>query len=419
MPWLLLAVGVVAVTSTANALWPRRGRWSLGPSFLASWVTIELALHWLAVLVAVGAVAVLLGGADHPAGVVGLVLAALAAGGLVVVGLQGRRTVVQVRDSLQELELAPDAPRFPRSHLILPVLVNHRRGVRQVRNIEFARVAGRRLRLDLTLPVDAAPGDRRPVVLQIHGGAWVFGDKREQGRPLLNHLAVQGWVGVNANYRLSPGATFPDHLVDCKRALAWIRAHVAEWGGDPDFVAVTGGSAGGHLAALVALTAGDPRYQPGFEDVDTSVRAAVPFYGAYDFTNRLGTWPDTVRPLLLEPWVMKAFYDEDPERFAEASPIDRVHAGAPPFMVVHGDRDTLCPVEDARLFVERLRAVSRQPVVYAEMKGAQHAFEIFPSVRAARAIEGAAGFLAAMHARRGQAPPAKEAEAEQVLTDRA
>ena len=122
-------------------------------------------------------------------------------------------------------------------------------------------------------------------MFQIHGGAWVIGDKSQQALPLMLHLAADGWVCVTTNYRLSPTCHRPDHLVDCKRALAWIREHIAEYGGDPDFVVVTGGSAGGHLAALVALTANDPQFQPGFEAADTSVIGCVPFYGVYDFVD--------------------------------------------------------------------------------------------------------------------------------------
>jgi len=273
--------------------------------------------------------------------------------------------------------------------------MSRRKGVRRIRNIEFARYDKKRLRLDLVLPEE--PGSGRPGILQIHGGGWVMGDKREQAIPLLGHLAANGWVGINANYRLSPRATFPDHLVDLKRAVAWYREHAAEHGADPDFLCVTGGSAGGHLTALMALTANDPEYQPGFEDVDTSLRAAVPFYGVYDFTNRLGTWQkDTVRRFF-GPIIMKKRLEDDPEAFAKASPIDRVRADAPPFLVIHGSRDTLAPVEDARLFVERLQAVSESPVLYAEMIGAQHAFEIFPSFRTAAVIEGVERFLTSIH----------------------
>ena len=116
----------------------------------------------------------------------------------------------------------------------------------------------------------------------------MIGSKDQQGLPLMYHLAARG-LGVRRD-QLPPlaRATWPDHLVDCKRALAWIRAHIAEYGGDPDFVVVTGGSAGGHLAAMMGLTANDPEFQPGFEDVDTSVRAMIPFYGVFDWT---GTRP--------------------------------------------------------------------------------------------------------------------------------
>ena len=117
------------------------------------------------------------------------------------------------------------------------------------------------------------------MLLQIHGGGWMISNKNQQGFPLVYKLAANGWVCVSINYRLSPKATWPDHLVDCKRALAWVREHIDEYGGDPDYVVVTGGSAGGHLAAMVGLTANDPEYQPGFEAVDTTVRAMIPLYG--------------------------------------------------------------------------------------------------------------------------------------------
>ena len=117
------------------------------------------------------------------------------------------------------------------------------------------------------------------------GGAWITGNKQAQAYPLMSHLAERGWVCVAMSYRLSPRATWPDAIVDVKRALAWVKEHIAEYGGDPDFVAITGGSAGGHLSSLAALTPNDPAFQPGFEDVETSVRAAVPFYGVYDWVD--------------------------------------------------------------------------------------------------------------------------------------
>jgi acetyl esterase/lipase len=156
---------------------------------------------------------------------------------------------------------------------------------------------------------------------------------------------------------------------------------------------VTGGSAGGHLASLAALTPNDPEFQPGFESSDTAVQGCVSFYGVYDFTNRNGVYRDHGLRRLLERWVMKARLDEARERYEHASPLYRVAVDAPPFFVVHGDRDTLVPVGEARHFVEALRAVSREPVLYAEIPGAQHAFEIFPSLRSILAIDGVERFL--------------------------
>jgi len=127
--------------------------------------------------------------------------------------------------------------------------------------------------LDVYRPSGGCAG--APVLLQIHGGGWVVRQQARAGAAARIPPGGRGWVVVTPNYRLSPRARFPDHLVDCKRALAWIRANVATYGGDPSFVAVTGGSAGGHLTALMGLTANDPRLQPGFESVDTRVAACA------------------------------------------------------------------------------------------------------------------------------------------------
>ncbi len=422
--WVLLALGLAGLVHAAIALHPVKGPpvlylWS----FVASWLTIELVWHHIVLGVAATAALVGAGALDDPAGVVGLAAMAVTLAALVAIGMETRTTTVSMAGALHPLEPGPDAPRFPRSRVIFPFLLGHRPGVRVRRNIEFARVGGKVLRLDVTVPSAPPPGGapRRPALVQVHGGGWVLGDKREQGLPLLGHMAAQGWVGFNVNYRLSPGVAFPDHLVDLKRALAWIRAHADDLDVDPSFVCVTGGSAGGHLTALVALTANDPRYQPGFEDADTSVAAAVPFYGIYDFTahGAFGSDPEVFRRLL-EPYVMKAFLAEEPERFVEASPVHHVRPDAPPFLVIHGDNDTLAPVEDARAFAERLRATSHQPVLYAEMRGAQHAFEIFPSVRSAKVIEGVERFLTTLWDRREQRGGAGPSSPtlEDALTDR-
>jgi acetyl esterase/lipase len=266
--------------------------------------------------------------------------------------------------------------------------------VTRIKDIAYAEEQGIVLRLDVYHHQDKPAGC--PVLFQIHGGGWTekMGSKNEQARPLLNHMAARGWVCVSVDYRLSPTATFPAHIVDCKRALAWVKEHIAGYGGNPDFVVATGGSAGGHLSALLALSANDPQYQPGFEQADTSVRGCVPFYGVYDFTNHLGLKPNQVILDALESYIMKAPYSEAPELYEQASPIRRAHAGAPPFLVIHGDKDSLCPVAEARAFAQKLAEASAQPVAYAEIPGAQHAFDIFRTLRSELVMYGVERFLA-------------------------
>jgi acetyl esterase/lipase len=402
--WVFLGVRINGAAYTLTAFRPpRRSRYLLGWSFFASWVTIELApfhLLWQIVATALFASS---GALRTKPGKVGLAITLASWAGLAASIRQSHAARHEIRQALRELG---DEPRE-----------RDLASVRVRRHVVFGRAGGRTLRLDIHEPADRpSSGERLPALVQVHGGGWVLGFKDRQGQLLMRHMAQRGWVCFNVDYRLSPMATFPDHLVDVKRAIAWIREHADELGVDPDFVAVTGGSAGGHLTTLTALTADDPRYQPGFEDADTSVQAAVPFYGVYDFTNRNGAWPPETIPLFLAPVVMKSDPQESPELWAAASPLDQVHADAPPFFVIHGDLDLLAPVEDARDFVERLRGVSHQPVYYLELCGAQHAFETFMSIRANAVVDAAARFLTAVHtAHEGTAavepsPEAVEAE---------
>jgi acetyl esterase/lipase len=235
-------------------------------------------------------------------------------------------------------------------------------------------------------------------MVYIPGGAWIMGDKREQGKPMLYELAARGWVCVAANYRLGPRATWPDEIVDCKRTIAWVREHIGEYGGDPSFIALSGGSAGGHLSALAALTADDTSWQPGFESADTSVQACIPFYGVMDFTGEASGSGRYFSGLLrlLERMVMKQTLAENHAVYEQASPTFRVHAGAPPFFVLHGRNDTLVPVAVAQEFVSALRRVSRAPVAYAEMPLAQHAFDVLASLRCQATTAGVVTFLTAV-----------------------
>ena len=390
--WIYLAVSINGAAYTLNAYRPTRtNRLLFFWSFFASWITIELApFHLVWQVLATGFFASR-GALRSRPGRLGLALTLASWAGLALSVRQSIAARHEIREALRDLQ--HDEP----DHEPLPIRVE--------RNVTFARAGGKRLRLDVHAPAVApAAGVRRPALVQVHGGGWVIGFKDRQGQLLMRRLAAQGWVCFNIDYRLSPHATFPDHLVDVKRAIAWIREHAEDYDIDPDFVAITGGSAGGHLTALAALTANDPQYQLGFERADTSVQAAVPFYGVYDFTNRNEVWPPETLPMFLEPIVMKAELTDAPVAFAAASPIDQVRPDAPPFFVIHGELDILAPVEDARDFVSRLRAVSVEPVYYLELRGAQHAFETFPSLRANAVVESAARFLAAVWAAHLRSP---------------
>jgi acetyl esterase/lipase len=246
--------------------------------------------------------------------------------------------------------------------------------------------------LDVYRP--AAGCSNAPVLLQVHGGGWTRGHKGRDGLPLVQHLAALGWVVVAADYRLCPGVRMPAPLVDCKAAMAWIRSHIAGYGGDPSFIAVAGGGAGGHLAALLALTFDEPELQPGFEHVDTRPAACVPLHGVYDLADRRHLHSGhRARLRWLGGNVMPCALERDPLAWDMASPRALVREDAPPFFVLHGTHDALSPVAEARDFVRELRLASTQPVVYAELEGAQHGWDASCSPRALHTIRAITRFL--------------------------
>jgi len=424
--WAYLASSLVGAVLVLNAFRPARHHFLLVPSFFAGWYTGEMPVWHIVWQVAVTGVFAVLGAFGSWPGWVGLAVAVSSWIGLAVLAGIGHRAG-RVFDNLGQypaLALTEDISvpasgadtmwRFPRLAYPLP---RPSSSTKAVRNIDYAGDGLHRHRLDI-IRRRVDPPTAGPVLVYIHGGAWVFGDKREQGLPLLHELARRGWVCVTINYRLSPKATWPDHLVDCKRALAWVRDHIADYGGDPGFIAVSGGSAGGHLCSMVALTPGDPEYQPGFENAPTSVDACIPFYGVYDMTSGRGTSHyDKGLSTLLERRVFKRRYDDAPSVFESASPLRRVNPQAPPFFVVHGTHDTLVPVAEARRFVEALRAVSEAPVLYAELPYTQHAFDVLPSIRSAHAVAAVVRFLeGARHQSRLRGPGHPPATGDQATS---
>ncbi|GAA2153745.1 alpha/beta hydrolase [Nocardioides koreensis] len=383
---------IVTAALTANAIRPVPGfRFGI-PAFFAGWLAGELAPHLLAVTAADAAAHV----GRRRRDTVGLALAAGSAVGLGFLIDQSRRVQTTAEDALTEalgadyldqLETRPTPADLatPWRQLVNPFRVRSV-AVTVERDIAYAPEHGKRGLLDVYHPASGVPADA-PVLLQVHGGGWSIGNKDQQGIPLMQHLAAKGWVCVAINYRLSPRDAFPAHVIDVKRAIAWIRDHIADYGGDPSYVAITGGSAGGHLAALAALTAGDRTLQPGFENADTSVQVAVPHYGVYDVAGSTGLRSaQQMRDGFLGPRILQRRWADDPEAFEAASPILRITEDAPDFFVLHGSLDTLVAVDQARLFVEKLRRTSKRSVVYAELPGAQHAFDVFPSIRSAHIV---------------------------------
>ncbi|MDB4971160.1 MAG: carboxylesterase family protein [Myxococcales bacterium] len=399
--WLLLFFGGGGLVFAFNALRPRYAPAAVAAaSFFAGWLTAELSLHILVfqtfalgLLCWEGALTSWVGrvGAVATCSTIVLLLVSLrqslASGGVVDAAL------------VDFIHHDPPPPGLRWKPLLMPLPVRHDK-VERLRNRVYHDDGTLRLRLDVFRQRDADHGPtaaRRPVLIYVHGGAWVIGNKEHQGLPMLHHFAALGWVCFSINYRLSPRATFPDAIIDVKRAIAWVRAHAAEHGADPDFIVVSGNSAGGHLASLAALTPGTREWQPGFESADTSVAACLSFYGIYDFGDRHGHWHNRGLQEILQRYVMKARLADAPERFEAASPIAHVGPHAPPFLVVHGERDSLVPVAEARAFVRTLRAATSAHCVYIEVPGAQHAFEVFPSVRTLHLLRGLERFAVHVH----------------------
>lgn len=422
---MFFAVSLAFALLAVNALFPVRREPLNVASFSLGWIPSELPVH-VGAAESLATIALALdGGLSAWPGWVGLAVVVGSLGGWARLTVDAHRTGRLVDGALSQTALPgaspagehpagereqaapgsmlgrePVAPEWTRWWRLVVAVPFRLRGIRRLRNIDYWGDGNYRHKLDI-LTRRRVPAERAPVLVSIHGGAWVMGDKRQQGIPLMHELVQRGWVCVAVNYRLSPRATWPAHIVDCKRAIAWVRQHIAEYGGDPGFIAVTGGSAGGHLAALAALTPDELEWQPGFEELDASVDACLPFYGVHDLTGALarsGAYGPGLLELL-ERRVMKVRLADSPETFERASPDRRVTPAAPPTFVFQGGNDTLVPPAVGRYFAEQLRLVSEAPVAYVELPRAQHAFDVLASIRSRHTTMGAVRFLEGVRAR--------------------
>ncbi|HTQ18511.1 alpha/beta hydrolase [Mycobacterium sp.] len=399
-----LARSTVELVNAANGLHPITRNPYAGPTvFWFGWPTSEVPGLYAALSAVDAARRGLRGDFAGRKGKVALALTAASWAILGVIRYRGVKTPGPVLQSALTEQLGPDYTDELRA---LPSEPTHRTGrrnpplratVARRRYVDKENIVrygphGRANLADIWRRRDLPRDGKAPVLLQVPGGAWMIGWRRPQAYPLMEHLVSRGWVCVSMNYRVSPLHTWPDHIVDVKRALMWVKENIAAYGGDPNFVAISGGSAGGHLSALAALTPNDPKFQPGFEQADTSVVAAVPFYGRYDWFSI----DEPGRPQFLEVLarlIVKKKISTHRDIYIDASPVTYVGPDAPPFFVLHGTDDSLIPVGEAREFVDELRAVSKSPVAYAELPNAQHAFDIFGSPRANKSAEAVARFL--------------------------
>jgi acetyl esterase/lipase len=396
MPRAFLITSMVGLAFVLNAKRPLRNQLTIGVAFFGSWLTSELAPQ-LFVLDIAGIAVFVAYGALHGVGWIGLALAVVAL--MLLAGMVRdayRVEAVFDRALTEAIGPAQGRARVAWREFAFPFKLWSRQ-IKRMRNIAYVDGGGRRQQLDVWSSKEVGSG--RPCLLYVPGGAWVslISNKNHQAKPLLLEMAARGWVCFSINYPLAPRSRFPEHEIAVKRAIAWIREHAHEYGCDARFIMISGNSAGGHLSSLAALTPNDPAFQPGFEEVDTTIQAAAPFYGVYDWTGSLmDELPRYARRhkkgtlRFLERAVMQRKMER--EAFEHASPLLRAGPHAPPFFVIHGDQDLLALVHEARAFVKRLRAVSKEPVAYAELPGTQHAFDHFLSIRALYAVRAIARF---------------------------
>ncbi len=239
--------------------------------------------------------------------------------------------------------------------------------------------ADRAEQADLYLPPTAPPGELRPGIVIIHGGGWT-GGRRDANREINigTTLAEHGYVCLSIDYLLQsaePGAKkiWPQNLHDCKTAVRWLRAHADKYQIDTDHIGVIGGSAGGHLAAMVGLTGSDLDPPGPYADQSTRVQAVVDMYGPMAHNrSRIERLVDPASP--------------DVEKFArQITPLSHIDAGDPPVLILHGTADTTVDVADSELFAAAL-AKGNVPHELVIIPDAPHTFHLQPEQRDLRPV---------------------------------
>lgn len=240
----------------------------------------------------------------------------------------------------------------------------------------------RQEKADLYLPASNPSGARRPAVVIIHGGGWTGGDKGAAREINIGtNLALNGYVGLSINYVLASTnkdtakATWPQNLHDCMTAVRWLRKHAERLQVNPERIGVIGGSAGGHLAAMLAVTGGEDGLDPKgpYGEFSCRVQCAVDLYGPADLSGRLHLT------------MLGRSSEEAPELYRAASPVTYVDKLDPPILIVHGTADKTVDVGQSRLFAAKLKeAGARHELVIVE--GAPHTFHLQPKQRDLRPV---------------------------------
>jgi len=245
-------------------------------------------------------------------------------------------------------------------------------GVKVERDIEYVAGGGKSRSLDIYLP--EKPEGKLPLVVWIHGGAWLGGDK--DGCPAAR-MVSRGYVAASINYRLSQEAIFPAQIEDCKAAIRWLRANADKYNIDADRIGVWGSSAGGHLVALLG-TSGDVKELEGKEgplNVSSRVQAVCDWFGPTDFL-KIGNFPSTLKhfaPDSPESKLIGAPVLESKDKAAKANPITYITKDDPPFLIMHGDKDMTVPMNQSELLFEALKKADMD-VTFHTVKGAGHGF---------------------------------------------
>lgn len=240
-------------------------------------------------------------------------------------------------------------------------------GVRRVADLTYVQREAGPLRLDLYLPAKA-PDTPLSVLVWIHGGGWKAGSK---DRCPFAWLAAEGYAVASIQYRLIPGARWPAQFDDCRDAVRWLREHAGEYRLDPRSVAVAGGSAGGHLAALLGTAD-----SPSDEKTSSRVQAVIDLYGPADLLTMPNNLPaagksDDDLAKTNGAILLGGIVRDRPELAKQASALHQVSRGDAAFLILHGDQDRSVPLDQS----ERLHARLREAGVVTSLhvvKGAGH-----------------------------------------------